>query len=560
MGTTQTPKRHLLGGLRLLALQISKSTMRRETTGVITVFVALLLVCGLSTELEMHEGETFTSSSLASHYTSCSNAIANVRVTLEGDGAKSGKLVHDQLEDIARACLAGTTIQLGEASQAEHGAGPVLNYQVQLRTEQRKCPNSDLVCPPISAGPTRKPVARRKKRAARRKKKKIARRKKKAARRKKKIARRKKKKIARRKKKAARRKKRAARRKKKIARRKKKKASNKPMVLQHPKDFENCVSEGGPWNCARCREADGTGGALPCDWPHPYPNVRTYSQCPDDLSGAAVGFYVGWTRKQCVGFGADLKHGGRTGFVRTEGFPYATPKYSGTFKASTKYSVGHPQWAHPTEGFIMFKRAVFHKSGNTTKADVYKVGYCIRCPLIPFKKFGRHHAYQTKFGVNCNWGCYLKNNPDLRRHPVFRHHVHAAFHYRKYGIKEGRDCTCGLSDLSKRAIRFGMLSKDRRKRAVFKQNNHATNDEKKVFVKECVKNAFGRNRRLKKSYECSSPSNPLPHVRRRVSAADKRDNMYRRRKLERRRKTHAPFEWTSSGNGQSGFKGILAML
>jgi len=494
MGTTQTPKRHLLGGLRLLALQISKSTMRRQTTGVITVFVALLLVCGLSTELEMHEGETFTSSSLASHYTSCSNAIANVRVTLEGDGAKSGKLVHDQLEDIARACLAGTTIQLGEASQAEHGAGPVLNYQVQLRTEQRKCPNSDLVCPPIRAGPTKKLV------------------------------------------------------------------SNKPMVLQHPKDFENCVSEGGPWNCARCREADGTGGALPCDWPHPYPNVRTYSQCPDDLSGAAVGFYVGWTRKQCVGFGADLKHGGRTGFVRTEGFPYATPKYSGTFKASTKYSVGHPQWAHPTEGFIMFKRAVFHKSGNTTKADVYKVGYCIRCPLIPFKKFGRHHAYQTKFGVNCNWGCYLKNNPDLRRHPVFRHHVHAAFHYRKYGIKEGRDCTCGLSDLSKRAIRFGMLSKDRRKRAVFKQNNHATNDEKKVFVKECVKNAFGRNRRLKKSYECSSPSNPLPHVRRRVSAADKRDNMYRRRKLERRRKTHAPFEWTSSGNGQSGFKGILAML
>merc|ERR1712166_72042 len=225
MGTTQTPKRHLLGGLRLLALQISKSTMRRETTGVITVFVALLLVCGLSTELEMHEGETFTGSSLASHYTSCSNAIANVRVTLEGDGAKSGKLVHDQLEDIARACLAGTTIQLGEASQAEHGAPgqTVLKYQVQLRTEQRKCPNSDLVCPPISAGPTKKPVARRKKRAARRKKR---------------AARRKKKKIARRKKKAA-------RRKKKIARRKRKKASNKPMVLQHPKDFENCVSEGG---------------------------------------------------------------------------------------------------------------------------------------------------------------------------------------------------------------------------------------------------------------------------------------------------------------------------
>merc|ERR1712086_613238 len=134
---------------------------------------------------------------------------------------------HDQLEDIARACLAGTTIQLGEASQAEPGAAgqTVLNYQVQLRTEQRKCPNSDLVCPPISAGPTRKPVARRKKRAARRNKKKIARRKKKAARRKKKAARRKKK-IARRKKKKI------ARRKKKAARRKKKKVSNKPMVLQ----------------------------------------------------------------------------------------------------------------------------------------------------------------------------------------------------------------------------------------------------------------------------------------------------------------------------------------
>merc|ERR1712086_421645 len=488
MGNPNAKTRHLLGGLRLLALQISKSTMRRETTGVIKVFVALLLVCGLSTELEMHEGETFTSSSLASHYTSCSNAIANVRVTLEGDGAKSGKLVHDQLEDIARACLAGTTIQLGEASQAKHGAvgQTALNYQVQLRTEQRKCPNSDLACPPISAGPTRKPV------------------------------------------------------------------SNKPMVLQHPKDFENCVSEGGPWNCARCREADGTGGALPCDVPHP---KRDYSQCPDDLHAGRYFDQGGG----CTSFGHDPKF---TRTVRSGHFPYEGnkwKKWSG-IKVSTKYTVGHPQYSHPTEGFIMFKRVVFHKSGNTTKADVYKVGYCIRCPLIPFKKFGRHHAYQTKFGVNCNWGCYLKNNPDLRRHPVFRHHVHAAFHYRKYGIKEGRDCTCGLSDLSKRAIRFGMLSKDRRKRAVFKQNNHATNDEKKVFVKECVKNAFGRNRRLKKSYECSSPSNPLPHVRRRVSAADKRDNMYRRRKLERRRKTHAPFEWTSSGNGQSGFKGILAML
>merc|ERR1712086_1004916 len=346
MGTTQTPKRHLLGGLRLLALQISKSTMRRETTGVIKVFVALLLVCGLSTELEMHEGETFTSSSLASHYTSCSNAIANVRVTLEGDGAKSGKLVHDQLEDIARACLAGTTIQLGEASQAEHGAGPVLKYQVQLRTEQRKCPNSDLVCPPISAGPTRKPVARRKKRAARTNKKKIARRKKKAA------------------------------------RRKKKKASNKPMVLQRPKDFENCVSEGGPWNCARCREADGTGGALPCGVPHP---KRDYSQCPDDLHAGRYFDQGGG----CTSFGHDPKF---TRTVRSGHFPYEGnkwKKWSG-IKVSTKYTVGHPQYSHPTEGFIMFKRVVFHKSGNTTKADVYKVGYCIRCPLIPFKKFGRH--------------------------------------------------------------------------------------------------------------------------------------------------------------------------
>merc|ERR1712086_1228622 len=443
-----------LGGLRLLALQISKSTMRRETTGVITVFVALLLVCGLSTELEMHEGETFTSSFLASHYTSCSNAIANVRVTLEGDGAKSGKLVHDQLEDIARACLAGTTIQLGEASQAEHGAGPVLNYQVQLRTEQRKCPNSDLVCPPIRAGPTQKLV------------------------------------------------------------------SNKPMVLQHPKDFENCVSEGGTWNCARCREADGTGGALPCDG-------RSYSQCPDDLH--AVRFFD--QGGGCISFGRAMFY---TKTVRNGHFPYEGNKwnkwknrdhYDG-FPVSTKYDVGHAQYSHPTEGYIMFKRVVFHKSGNTTKADVYKVGYCIRCPLIPFKKFRdpfRHshdkHRLQNAWGINCKWGCYLKRYADLRR--AFRgkaswlsKHRAARSHYYHSGIKEGRDCSCkragnrAIKDRRKRAIKYGVLSKDRRKRAVFHngQSYHATNDEKSVFVKECVKNAFGRNRRLKKSYECGDSS------------------------------------------------------
>jgi len=197
---------------------------------------------------------------------------------------------------------------------------------------------------------------------------------------------------------------------------------------------------------------------------------------------------------------------------------------------------------------------------------------------------------------------------------------HAPWHYYHSGIKEGRDCSCGLSDLRrqqakrlahakklkeraaraaklarkfkskrmkkkainmkeradkevkaakgnraikdrrKRAIKGGVLSKDRRKRAVFHngQSYHATNDEKSVFVKECVKNAFGRNRRLKKSYECSSRSNPLPHVRRRVSAADKRDNFWRRRMPKR---THAGFSWTSPpGGGGKSFRKVLAMF
>jgi len=161
--------------------------------------------------------------------------------------------------------------------------------------------------------------------------------------------------------------------------------------------------------------------------------------------------------------------------------------------------------------------------------------------------------------MNCNWGCYLKRYADLRR--KFRgNRKKASRHYYHSGIKQGRDCTCGLSDLSKRAIKKGVLSKDRRKRAVFHdtQTRHATNDEKSVFVKECVKNAFGRNRRLKKSYECSSRSNPLPHVRRRVSAADKRDNFWRRRMPKR---THAGFSWTSPpGGGGKSFRKVLAMF
>jgi len=214
-------------------------------------------------------------------------------------GSPSKRNIQDAL--VARS----VEIQLGEAPQAEHGAAgrTVLNYQVQLRTEQRKCPNSDLACPPISAGPTRKPV------------------------------------------------------------------SNKPMVLQHPKDFENCMSEGGPWNCARCREANGTGGALPCDVPNPKSRYL-YSQCPDDLHAGRFFNHGGG----CASFGHDPKF---TGTVRNGLFPYEGNKWnkwsSSGIKVSTKFTVGHAQYSHPTEGFIMFKRVVFHKSGNTTKADVHKV-------------------------------------------------------------------------------------------------------------------------------------------------------------------------------------------
>merc|ERR1712216_204990 len=49
--------------------------------------------------------------------------------------------------------------------------------------------------------------------------------------------------------------------------------------------------------------------------------------------------------------------------------------------------------------------------------------------------------YRCKPVLQCNWKCYLKRYPDLRR--AFGANIaRAAAHYRHHGKKEGRNCKC----------------------------------------------------------------------------------------------------------------------
>jgi hypothetical protein len=192
--------------------------------------------------------------------------------------------------------------------------------------------------------------------------------------------------------------------------------------------WQQCRSEGGNMNCARCKVAgqDGPGsGVLDCaslkavnknwkknedegldfgttGWDNPnFPATKKRwkgdpSLCPDDLSALAGWSPHGGNNKgYCRPLFAKLNEGTKcdTYNKKCKGNTCLLPGADKTFSGphmSTKITTVHPEGAARNIGAIMMKRTVSHPSTtlhNGTRrmlADVHKVGICIKCPTDVF--------------------------------------------------------------------------------------------------------------------------------------------------------------------------------
>jgi len=142
-------------------------------------------------------------------------------------------------------------------------------------------------------------------------------------------------------------------------------------------DWSQCISEGGAKNCAVC---DTSGGALPCS--KVSKGVKS-TACRDDSMSATLKF---WKMNGISKKGACQHFAGPGPMVGSASTAYAFPTLGSNLVLSKGF-VTHPNKASKPIGVFIFKRLVTHsctgKGGACTKgtqvADVYKIGYCVRC-------------------------------------------------------------------------------------------------------------------------------------------------------------------------------------
>lgn len=265
-------------------------------------------------------------------------------------------------------------------------------------------------------------------------------------------------------------------------------AASGTAVLTGSDDFANCNSEGGAWQCASCREKDGSGGALPCD------AYSIYRKCPDSLVKGKAFFVNGHNRSNGVGACKPLYSAHRAQLSVAIGFQYGSMEWgkAGTGsidKVLSKLQVGHPRGASPHEGYVIFKRVVMHKTKtNDIKADVMKVGYCVRCPLIPVDKF---RDCRPKEGTMATSAACTNDTS-----AIFFSDAGYIHTYSKRNQVYNKEL----------AIAAGLLSSDGKFRSVFHSNQQkdATDIEKRVFTEECFVNAFNATGDQKEAYACST--------------------------------------------------------
>jgi len=231
-------------------------------------------------------------------------------------------------------------------------------------------------------------------------------------------------------------------------------------------DWSQCKSEGGSGECARCTNS---GGLLPCGDVGQYTDGgglrHKHSTCKDKDMTKNGRFFIqrriapGKNKAECRPFShiAAL-----TGMVDST-FKFPGVDGNGGKAVTTKAYVTHPDQAAQDTGVIMFKRIVQHNctsAGDTAGActlgtqawDVWKWGYCIKCPDQKFyggSSSTRKKTYKCKSCNNSNRAC----SPTCK---IFSH-------------------TTGT---------------------------HTDDLEREAFVKDCFRYAFTSSGGLKDSYKC----------------------------------------------------------
>lgn len=176
--------------------------------------------------------------------------------------------------------------------------------------------------------------------------------------------------------------------------------------------------QGGSMNCALCSDVEG--GALPCG----KVKGKTSSNCRDDKIMETKKFFrAGQSGKgacfRLTGDPQDHHDGALDPFAfTTRKFPTLKNFDSQKSVVLTKAWVTHPHKASKKVGVVMFKRLVTHTctghnpafcTKGATVADVYKVGYCVKCQTAVFPQTWAQattQGHRIKFVNKCipnNW-------------------------------------------------------------------------------------------------------------------------------------------------------------
>merc|ERR1719498_332011 len=172
-------------------------------------------------------------------------------------------------------------------------------------------------------------------------------------------------------------------------------------------DWSQCQSEGGTKNCAVCEDSN---GGLKCS----HASGDSISDCKDDAIGinkkawkpVTIDPLSGGWRGECGSFRDTEVMKGVTiinNVVHDSIYPDSESGGRDHIIIASKQYAGHPHMLNGNVGAIIFKRVVSHTRASDQKsvADVYKVGYCIKCPQITGSQTrGSIHAGYCRNGAN----------------------------------------------------------------------------------------------------------------------------------------------------------------
>jgi hypothetical protein len=276
-------------------------------------------------------------------------------------------------------------------------------------------------------------------------------------------------------------------------------------TLEAPKHIGNTCSSVIGQNGKACAKCDFSGGSLPCsklqqvDASDDNGQYQHTSDCPEDLSSGGFWRVQGWNKRE---FGMCQRLLDQTivncGILtfQTGNVSWFLPELNVT-RLVTKLFVTKADMGSLHTGIVGFKRIVVHQVDGKEFIDTYKVGRCVKCPLLDVSLF----RAPGESG----------NDDDITQE-----------HF--------------LNDkkVQEEAIKSKVLSEDKTKRSVFHhvRAQFVTRTERQVFLQECFAKAFHSNGTQKNDYMCADKKSGVetfncPHPKHKVGVDTNRYSGHR---------------------------------